>query len=182
MEKNSKIIFYVGMTIVIVGTLITHVLSLKFIGENEQTIHDYISFSTALWIAIPILVFFSFLQIRYKLIIQVSYKKWRPLKILSTVIFLPIFSILISYAFVFISYSSINRILAGGDEVLSGEIYKIEKKKIDRGPDHFYIYFNESEGYAMRVKKIQFVNQEIGDSIIVKVQKGKFEGYYLLKK
>ena len=178
-KRKIEIICYITLGLLILGYVISYFGFPDFIGENEIDLLDIIPMEIAFYCGILICGVLIFLRAKYKIDIFESRIKNPEIKLMTNIIIYPIISIMLGYMTLFDFYSFSNYYFTTEKQVLAGEIYKMDITEVSKGPNKYYVCFNEKLKYRLRVSEENYSKHKEGDKINLKVYKGRFVGYYL---
>lgn len=181
-KRKIEIICYITLGLLILGFVLAYWGFPDFIGENEMELFDIVPMNYAFYLGILICGTLIFLRVKYKIGIFESRAKNPDLKFFTNIFIYPIISIMLGYMTLFDAYLFSNYCFTTEKQALAGEIYKMDITEVSKGPDKFYVCFNEKMKYRLRVSEDKYSKYKEGDKIIVKVYKGRFLGYYLIDK
>ena len=181
-SRKIEIICYTILGLVIMGFVIAYWGFPDFIGENEMDLLDIVPMNYAFYLGILICGTLVFLRLKYKIDIFGSRTKNPDIKFFASIIIYPMLSIGLGFLTLFDIYSFSNYCFKTEKQALEGEIYKMDITEVSKGPDKFYVCFNEKMKYRLRVSEDNYSKYKEGDKINVKVYKGRFWGYYLIDK
>jgi hypothetical protein len=156
----------------------------EFIGEEEKTFADCLPWKLIfiLWVLFAILIGIG--QTKKPPIFEPEwFRDSMVMKIFISILAVPTISFLPAFMSVFAIYGLINYSFVNEEVALEGKLYKKEIKESKRRRSstirkEYYIYFNEEKKYCLEVGKHSFTDLEEGDSLKLKVLKGRLDGYY----
>ena len=180
-KKRVSRVFSISMIPIIVGFLISYFFLPEFIGENETEQFDIVPNKMLMVLFFLMSGLFIYLQVKYKVIFENKFN-FLPLNVLLSALLLPVLAGLISWALLFSVYSLSNFGFANKIENISGKIYKKDVYEVSKGPNKYFIYFNEIQRFKLRVNKRKHDSYGIGDDISIEALKGRHTGYYLTSK
>lgn len=189
-KKESKRYSKWGLAVLIpaiifaIGGLCLAIFIPQFINEGESsTMNIPFRYIFTLWLILMSL--FSYAQIKDSSLFQLKWPKNPKISgILGSILIIPTFSFLFSFVIVYSIFSMLNYSYATDKVFINGELYKKEITEKRRGRNikktkNYYVYFNEDKQFRFEISKPVYDELREGDSLELKVLKGRLEGYYL---
>lgn len=177
-------VFLIPAIISAIGSLWVAIRVPEYISEGEMTTMNIpFRYIFILWLFLILL--FIYAQIKDSSLFQLRWpKNSKVSRILGSILAIPTFSLLFSFAIVHAIFSVLNYTYVTNEVVIKGKLYKKEitesrRRRSSTIRKEYYIYFNEDKRYCLQVGKHSFTDLEDGDSLELKVLKGRLNGYYI---
>ncbi len=189
-KKESKryskwgLAFLIPAVISVIGGLWIALRIPEYIGEGGTTTMSIpFRYIFTLWLFLFLL--FIYAQIKDSSLFQLQWPKNPKIaRISGSILTIPTFSLLFSFAIVHAIFSMLNYSYATDEVIINGELYKKEiiEKRRDRNikkTKNYYVYFNKDKQFRFQTYKTVYDELREGDSLEFKVLKGRLDGYYV---
>ncbi len=189
-KKESKryskwgLAFLIPAVISVIGGLWIALRIPEYSGEGGTTTMSIpFRYIFTLWLFLFLL--FIYAQIKDSSLFQLQWPKNSKIaSILGSILTIPTFSLLFSFAIVHAIFSVINYTGVKEEVVIEGQLYKKEiiekrRRRSIKKTKKYYAYFNENKEYCFEISESSFHLFNEGDVLKLNVLKGRLNGFYI---